>query len=381
MHSEPDPCLTPKQTLCQGCSLLCEDLPTEQSSDPNFCSKGANWLSHQVASASEIHAIARLKTQLQAMLSPILIAGSGLSIEAQMGALQWLKSTNGDFLLAHENSPAEPQGMYCTLGEMKQRSQLVFLWDLDPAISQERLHERFIKTGKQKPKLWQLFSNAISKKQPSLSQQCYVNQSVADQLTILSHLTLLCQGNNLPHSNAENRLSEIAIEINNALQATNYPVVVLSEQAHPAILAAWKQLSFLLHKTCRLHLIVMESQLGRSWSYVQQSLFQQTGSCRFSSQGVQFDTARFTISSLLRKNSHSPIVVAGDLHPSCNIDFSTAQTTNQVISISAQQCNALFPSIHETLKQLVATQTYFRADHVPISFPLNPSSGNAPQVT
>jgi formylmethanofuran dehydrogenase subunit B len=151
---------------CAGCGLLCDDVSVEASSDgvrlqPD-CPLGARWFSERVHRPADVppatingdpadveSAVTRAAELLRDARRPLLRGFDGATVEDaraavkladRLGALVSIGSADGPW----PGAPAVPLrgASTATLGEIRDRSQLVVVWREDPETTHPRLLDR-----------------------------------------------------------------------------------------------------------------------------------------------------------------------------------------------------------------------------------------------
>jgi formylmethanofuran dehydrogenase subunit B len=152
---------------CAGCGLLCDDVSIERLGDTVRlqppCGLGAEWFAarlHQVSNAAPAAtvggqpadvdtALTRAAELLRAARRPLLHGFDGATVEdarAAVALADWLGAlvATGDVSGAWPGAPAVPLrgASTATLGEIRDRSQLIVIWREDPESTHPRLLER-----------------------------------------------------------------------------------------------------------------------------------------------------------------------------------------------------------------------------------------------
>src|SRR2546423_6719164 len=164
--SDLNPSIPPTALTCAGCGLLCDDVTVERSGDavrlhPD-CYLGAAWLSECVAGAADAPAatirgqpadveaaLRRAAELLREARRPLLYGFDGATVEDaraalaladELGALVAPDGLGGDWA----GAPAVPLrgASTATLGEIRDRSELVVIWREDPETTHPRLLDR-----------------------------------------------------------------------------------------------------------------------------------------------------------------------------------------------------------------------------------------------
>jgi formylmethanofuran dehydrogenase subunit B len=164
--SDLNPSIPPTALTCAGCGLLCDDVTVERSSDgvrlhPD-CDLGAAWLSECVAGAADgpaatirgqpadvEAALSRAAELLRKARRPLLYGFGGATVEDTRAALA-LADALGAMVAPHgvggawAGAPAVPLrgASSATLGEIRDRSELVVIWREDPETTHPRLLDR-----------------------------------------------------------------------------------------------------------------------------------------------------------------------------------------------------------------------------------------------
>lgn len=150
---------------CAGCGLVCDDVTIEPADDAvrlePRCELGADWFSERVRArvsaaatidgepADVATALTRAAELLRAARRPLLRGFEGATVEDaraaialadRLGALVTTDGVAGDW----PGAPAIPLrgASTATLGEIRDRSQLVIIWREDPETTHPRLLER-----------------------------------------------------------------------------------------------------------------------------------------------------------------------------------------------------------------------------------------------
>jgi formylmethanofuran dehydrogenase subunit B len=162
----PTPHTTPSQFTCAGCGLHCDDVTVERSGDEVHlhppCYLGAQWFSVRAGGSAsgpaatvggqpaDIEtALSRAGELLRAARRPLLHgfdaatvedARAAVALADRLGAVMATDSVAG----AWPGTPAIPLrgASTATLGEIRDRSQLVVIWREDPQTTHPRLLDR-----------------------------------------------------------------------------------------------------------------------------------------------------------------------------------------------------------------------------------------------
>ena len=157
---------SPAPVTCAGCGLLCDDVTVERSGDgvrlQPPCGLGAEWFSARAGQSArgpaatvggqpaDIEtALARAAELLRAARRPLLHgfdaatvedARAAVALADRLGALVATDGVTG----AWPGAPAVPLrgASTATLGEIRDRSQLVVIWREDPETTHPRLLDR-----------------------------------------------------------------------------------------------------------------------------------------------------------------------------------------------------------------------------------------------
>ncbi len=152
----------PESLICAGCTLLCDDVTTDGSHLQPECALGAAWLADRSASAGDAPdatvaggptdretALARAAHLLRGARRPLVRGFAAATIEDARAA-----ATLADQLgaIVATGSPGQPWpgapafplrgSSTATLGEIRDRSQLVIVWHEDPETTHPRLLQR-----------------------------------------------------------------------------------------------------------------------------------------------------------------------------------------------------------------------------------------------
>jgi formylmethanofuran dehydrogenase subunit B len=160
-----------ERVTCAGCGLLCDDVTLERSGDgvrlQPPCDLGARWFSARAVGSArgpaatigghpaDIEtALPRAAELLRAARRPLLHGFDGASVEDaraavaladRLGALVATEGVTG----AWPGAPAIPLrgASTATLGEIRDRSQLIVIWREDPETTHPRLLDRLASSG------------------------------------------------------------------------------------------------------------------------------------------------------------------------------------------------------------------------------------------
>jgi formylmethanofuran dehydrogenase subunit B len=152
---------------CAGCGLLCDDVRIERRGDTVRlqppCGLGADWFAarlHQVSNAAPAAtvggqpadvdtALTRAAELLRAARRPLLHGFDGATVEDARAAVALADRlgalvATGDVSGAWPGAPAVPLrgASTATLGEIRERSQLIVIWREDPESTHPRLLQR-----------------------------------------------------------------------------------------------------------------------------------------------------------------------------------------------------------------------------------------------
>ncbi|MGI8715051.1 MAG: hypothetical protein ACR2NR_18085 [Solirubrobacteraceae bacterium] len=156
----------PAPVTCAGCGLLCDDVTLERSGDgvrlDPRCGLGAEWFSARAGRSTRgpaatvggqpadvETALARAAELLRASRRPLLHGFDGATVEDARAAVALADRlgalvATGDVSGPWPGAPAVPLrgASTATLGEIRDRSQLVVIWREDPERTHPRLLER-----------------------------------------------------------------------------------------------------------------------------------------------------------------------------------------------------------------------------------------------
>jgi formylmethanofuran dehydrogenase subunit B len=150
---------------CPGCALLCDDVTVQDSSDGlrlhPTCPLGAHWFSDRMRAADAApatingevvdveSALARAAELLRGARRPLLHGFEGATVEDARAAVALADRlgalvTTGSVAGVWPGAPAVPLrgASSATLGEIRDRSQVVVIWREDPEATHPRLLER-----------------------------------------------------------------------------------------------------------------------------------------------------------------------------------------------------------------------------------------------
>ncbi|UUO07586.1 hypothetical protein M4951_04590 [Blastopirellula sp. J2-11] len=157
--------ITFADVVCCGCSCLCDDLQVTVAAGQvaqiaPACPHAANYFAIAVdgepnytingEEATIDAAIAAATTLLAGAKSPLLLGLGELTIDGQRAALDWADRL-GAYVDAGNPAEPDPSGVVlqstgmitATLGEIRDRADVILFWNADPATTQPRHFERF----------------------------------------------------------------------------------------------------------------------------------------------------------------------------------------------------------------------------------------------
>jgi formylmethanofuran dehydrogenase subunit B len=150
-------------TVCCGCNLLCDDVTVEAdaekvSAGPQFCEQGKKWLSGEDRPSflaavdgkpSEFNrAVDTARTLLLQSRHPLIVGLDQLALSAQSKAIALANrlrasiDVNFSPISSFEFALQKVGRVTSTLGEVRDRSDVVIFWAADPMRSHPRLLER-----------------------------------------------------------------------------------------------------------------------------------------------------------------------------------------------------------------------------------------------
>ncbi len=155
----------PESLICAGCALLCDDVTVERAHLKPECGLGDAWLADRSASAGEAPdaaaatvggtpadvatAVARAAQLLRDARRPLVHGFAGATIEDARAAVALADRlgaivATGALAGPWPGAPAFPLRGFssATLGEVRDRSQLVIVWREDPETTHPRLLQR-----------------------------------------------------------------------------------------------------------------------------------------------------------------------------------------------------------------------------------------------
>jgi formylmethanofuran dehydrogenase subunit B len=152
----------PDSLICAGCGLLCDDVTTDRLRLEPPCALGAAWLADRSAAAGDgleatvagvpadgETALARAAQLLREARRPLVYGFAGATIEAARAAVTLADRlgaivATGPPARPWPGAPAFPLrgSSTATLGEIRDRSQLVIVWHEDPETTHPRLLQR-----------------------------------------------------------------------------------------------------------------------------------------------------------------------------------------------------------------------------------------------
>ena len=157
-----------EDATCLGCGCLCDDIAVAVAGGRivearNACPIGRDWFLRDRAAdgrpaatvdgrpAALGEAIARAAEVLGQARAPIVVGLSGTTLEAQGAALALADRLGASVRLAHEADAAprvraiQRVGMVsATLGEVRDRADVIIYWGVDPVATHPRHLERFV---------------------------------------------------------------------------------------------------------------------------------------------------------------------------------------------------------------------------------------------
>jgi formylmethanofuran dehydrogenase subunit B len=156
----------PEPLVCAGCSLLCDDVAVADASFAPECPRGANWYAARAAGdggseatiadqPSDVEsALGAAAELLRASRRPLVHGFAGATIEDARAAVA-LADRLGAIVAAGEPGDMWPGAQAfplrgastATLGEIRDRSELVIVWREDPQTTHPRLLERLALAG------------------------------------------------------------------------------------------------------------------------------------------------------------------------------------------------------------------------------------------
>src|SRR4051794_2410535 len=160
MTSSPTSMPPPELVTCAGCGCVCDDIELAGERVVNTCPLGDAWFAARSAPAPPVARVDGREAPLEAALdaaaailgaarAPLVYGLGGTSVETQRVAVALAEALGaviapaGSFLdgasgLAFQ----ELGGSTATLGEVRDRAEVVVIWRADPATTHPRLFER-----------------------------------------------------------------------------------------------------------------------------------------------------------------------------------------------------------------------------------------------
>ncbi|WP_146429520.1 molybdopterin-binding domain-containing protein [Blastopirellula retiformator] len=316
--------------VCCGCSCLCDDLQVDVDGGrvanvtPN-CLRGQRYfsLSEQGAQcridgeeASLTQGISAATELLAAAKAPLLLGLGELTIDAQRAALDWADKL-GAYVDAGNPAEPDPSGMVlqstglitATLGEIRDRADVVLYWNADPQLTHPRYRERFALGVAGKFFAGSRTSLVIDQTvtATSLRADSYFESPITDNLEVAQTLLALGRGK------CQNPPPKL-LRIHQKLAAANYAAIVCGPEFFggddgAAVLETLADYVRELNQTNRAIVSLLKS--GPNWVGAAETIAWRTGypsPVRFAADGPEYEPTSFRAAKLLARGQVDAVI-------------------------------------------------------------------------
>ena len=330
---------TTADTTCRGCSLLCDDLTISIREQElilceNACPTAQEWFQTALHVEREEYnadaAIKIAKKWLQEAGSTLICGLEGIALQAETSLIN-LALKEQAFLSAGtspEKTAAYQRygGASCTLGEVRQRADLILAGNVDllstwPRFEQQILSKKSRFLSPDQPRSLFFLGDANLLKEPSrYSEVIDVPQGQLDQAILL--LRRFCKNQSEKIDSREKAESENVLksdvikqiqQLAEQLLAAEYPVLF-----HDDSLAQkqffWAKLVSEVNQKSRLHSLTVFA--GRAKGAASETILAMTGfpdQIAFRNKEILHDCHRYQAARLIENNEVDLIIYAGDL--------------------------------------------------------------------
>lgn len=217
-----------KNVVCVACGCVCEDVSVHIQDDTiaavdgacQLCTKQLLGQTAGIADSSQLSAAVEILARSRA---PLIYGLADSTVEAQRAAIALAEALGGTIDLAlpdfHRAALLAMQSVgisTCTLGEVRQRADVVVFWGADPASTHPSLFERFINPQGQFV-VGSRNITSIGSKSPAYYVDYFIQIAPMDNLTALATLRAAVADMEWPTQNSiSQQLGRLAQRLANA---------------------------------------------------------------------------------------------------------------------------------------------------------------------
>lgn len=321
--------------VCCGCSCLCDDLQVTVDAAGKMettagCSQAAKYLQKPAdgpgclidgeAATLEAGIAAAQKLLSEAQASLFLGLGE-LTIDGQRGALDWADQL-GAYVDAGNPAEPDPSGVIlqstgmitATLGEIRDRADVLLFWNADPAVTQPRFFERFALDAGGRFLTGPRTALSIDAAPTATTNRTdvFCQAPISANLDVAHALLALGRGRKIDAARFP-LLAEVAA-IHAKLSSANYAAIICGPSLYggadgAAIVETLADYVRDLNRTNRAIISLLRS--GPNWIGAAESIAWRTGypsPIRFAADGPAFDPTGYRAAKLLARGQVDAVV-------------------------------------------------------------------------
>ena len=316
---------------CIGCNLLCDDLTVRFDDHGDFecessCFQAKKWIqtSLKIASASDSQETASLiqtaKKWLGESVSPLICGFDGLTLEAEAEVVNLAKQHQMTVCAGTSSEKAAVFQRYggatCTLGEVRQRADLVLVGNCDLLTIWSRFGERFLEPGgrflpDKKSRQLIFLGDASQLKDPS--RYCEIIDVPSTQLDqAILILRRKIQGQAISRSELKQEVVDQLEDLSKKLLAAWYPVLFHETSQAPSHLL-WTKLVNEVNQLSRMHSLGVKA--GPACGNPSETILAITGfpdHLCFQNDEILYDVQKYQPTNLIENQETDLVIFVGE---------------------------------------------------------------------